>query len=346
MRQAPMASPHVTNIIEADGVFGAGGIRGLAIAGALLELAEGNNPLRVGRWHSIAGTSAGAIIAAYLAAGRTPRELLERLAGVPRPDYGRGGPVIGGLRNLLRSHGLARGERFQKWLDNELGGLTFGDVRIEDRYRLRMVAADITNRRIVVLPEDLRHYCLPGTTRLIEPDGFKASSAVRMSMAIPYLVNPVHLVDTKGRTCTIVDGGLLSGFPVWLFDVKARHAIRPTLGLRLAAPAARPPGRLARTVGWPFAMGRDLVSTGTEAWDNQMVAESVSLRTCVIRATDVAGTDFGASPAQREQLIDCGRRSARAFLEDFRLESYKNSDGQPLATDDAREEFSCIHARS
>ena len=171
--------------IGADGVFGAGGIRGLAIAGALLELAEGNNHLRVARWHSVAGTSAGAIIAAYLAAGHTARELVEMLARVPRPDYGRGGVVGGGVRNLVRRNGLARGERFQKWFDQELEGLTFRDVRVDGRYRLRLVAADITSRRILVLPDDLDDYYLPGAAEPIDRDRIKVAFGVRMSMSIP-----------------------------------------------------------------------------------------------------------------------------------------------------------------
>jgi NTE family protein len=55
-------------IEEADGVFRGGGVKGLGLAGALLGFAE--HPEKpVKKWVNVAGASAGAIIACYLAAG-------------------------------------------------------------------------------------------------------------------------------------------------------------------------------------------------------------------------------------------------------------------------------------
>ena len=39
-----------------------------------------------------------------------------------------------------------------------------------------------------------------------------------MSMSYPYLYTPVTLDGNDGRPHFVVDGGLLSNFPVWLFD--------------------------------------------------------------------------------------------------------------------------------
>jgi NTE family protein len=332
-----MSTQPVTTI-EADGVFAAGGIKGLAIAAALVELAVGSGRLRVGTWRSVAGTSSGAIIAAYLAAGHTASELIEMLGRVPLPDYGPRGAVIGGALNFVRRHGLALGERFEKWFDNELDGLTFGDVRVhssdgppEHPYRLRMVAADITNRRILVLPDGLGRYRLRGSRQPIDPDVFKVAYAVRMSMSIPYLVNPVELVDARsGRVSTIVDGGALSGFPVWLFDTRRHAARRPTIGVRLAARPARGGRSLLRGIGWPLGMASDLIRTAGDAWDAEFVAHSWSLRTCTIPTGDIASTAFGASAEQRAELMESGRIAARAFLHDFRLNEYRNSEGRCL----------------
>ena len=53
---------------EADGVFKGGGVKGLALAVALAGCAEHpTKPIR--RWKSVAGASAGAIIAGYLSIG-------------------------------------------------------------------------------------------------------------------------------------------------------------------------------------------------------------------------------------------------------------------------------------
>jgi len=328
--------------IEADGVFAAGGIRGFAVAGALLECSE-NEHVRVDRWCSVAGTSSGAIIAAILAGGRTPSELVEVLDRAPLPDYGPRGRVIGGTLNLIRRHGLALGDHFQKWFDNELDFLTFGAVRSqpadgrdpEHSYRLRMVAADITNRRIVVLPDDLRRYRLLGGDTPIDPDEFRVAHAVRLSMAVPYLVEPAHLLDdATGRTVTIVDGGTVSGFPVWLFDTQQGDPRRPTLGMRLVG--SRPPRarrHLSPGLAWPLGMALDIARTQSGAWDERFVSESTALRTCTIDSGAIAGTSFHASAAQRAELIDRGRVAARTFLRNFTKAQYRNAYGRPLTSD-------------
>src|SRR5437660_1398628 len=59
-----------------------------------------------------------------------------------------------------------------------------------------------------------------------------SAGAVRMSMSIPVFFKPVRRGGHE-----IVDGGILSNFPVWLFDAPAGVAPRfPTFGLLLVAP--------------------------------------------------------------------------------------------------------------
>src|SRR5580692_11148679 len=158
----------MTLTIDADGVFQGGGVRGLALAGALLGFAE-HDRVAVRRWVSMAGTSVGAMIAAYIATGHGPDDLESALHRMPADkftDWGHGGKIAGGAWNLARHHGLARGEFFREWLDEQLEGATFASVRSEenlsdktgDPYRLRLIAADITQRRLLVLPADLAHY--------------------------------------------------------------------------------------------------------------------------------------------------------------------------------------------
>ena len=63
-------------IEEADGVFRGGGVKGLGLAGALLGFAE--HPTKpVKKWVNVAGASAGAIIACYLATGHDAKEMVD-----------------------------------------------------------------------------------------------------------------------------------------------------------------------------------------------------------------------------------------------------------------------------
>ncbi len=54
----------------------------------------------------------------------------------------------------------------------------------------------------------------------IDPDELEIATAVRMSMSIPMFFDPVVHRNPTNRDDehVIVDGGLLSNFPIWLFD--------------------------------------------------------------------------------------------------------------------------------
>jgi len=331
-------------VTEADGVFQGGGIKGLGIAGALLEFSN-NERLSVTKWRNVAGTSAGAIIAAYLAAGKAPSQLATLLDKAPFAsfqDFGPGGKIFGGVVNLARRRGLARGEVFRRWFDAELGGMTFGDVRAEEEggeppehpYCLRMIAADVTNHRLLVLPDDLARYRLPGERAPIDPNSFPVSRAVRMSLSIPYFFEPVELIDgNTGASSTIIDGGTLSNFPVWLFDTGGRDPTRPTFGLRLIGGRAVGSGlrMFVRMLGWPAALAVDIGQTQSGAWDQRFVSVSTRVRTCTVDAGDVGTTDFDLPQAKKTDLVNGGRRAAAAFLAAFDLDAYRNSHGRRLA---------------
>jgi NTE family protein len=335
----------MTRSLSADGVFQGGGIKGLAIAGALQEF-EGHHRLRVDRWVNVAGTSAGAIIAAYLAAGHSAQELaalIDRAPFASFQDWGApGGRIIGGGLNLLRRRGLARGEVFRRWFDKELGGMTFRDVANgpdEDGgapahpYRLRMIAADVTHHRMLVLPDDLHRYRLPGSSAVIDADGFRVADAVRMSLSIPYFFEPIELVDAgTGKTATVVDGGTVSNFPVWLFDTDREVLRRPTFGLRLIG--GRPIGSglktFVRMLGWAAALAADINQTQSSSWDERFVSRSTRVRTCTVDADGVATTDFELPRERRNELLHGGRRAARAFLDSYDLEAYVNTFGRRL----------------
>ena len=316
---------------EADGVFQGGGVKGIALVGALLGFAErGYN-----RWVNVAGTSAGAIVAAYLACGHDAYDTEQLLRSAPYSrfkDFGPGGRLLGGGWNLIRRRGLARGEYMRRWLDEQLGGKTFAAVSENGRSHLKLIAADVTRRELLVLPDDLPHYRLRGGDCPIDPDSFRLADAVRMSMSLPYFFEPVELVHHRsGNISMIVDGAMVSGFPVWLFDVEDQDPVRPTFGLRLTG--ARDLGaRLDRRPGRPVKLGSDIFHTAMEGWDRRFMSHSTRVRTCPVPASDVGTTDFRLTPLEQTELVENGRRAARRFLDSFRFEEYRNTYGRRLST--------------
>jgi NTE family protein len=326
-------------IYEADGVFQGGGVKGLALVGALLEFADiKHHPdIQVKNWTKVAGTSAGAIIAAYLACGHDAARTYELIQEAPYPsfqDCGPAGKIIGGAVNLMRHHGLYHGTVFRDWFDEAIERQTFGDIRRAGR-TLKLIAADITRREMLVLPGALKYYRDPHTHRPIDPDEYRVADAVRMSMSIPYFFKPMELVHHEsGQPSTIVDGGVLSNFPVWLFDVEDRDPVRPTFGFRLidGKGVRGRLGWLINNLGWTARMAANIFCTATDAWDRHFLSRATLVRTCTVSAGEIGTTDFNLTKGQKQWLLDSGRGAASKFLAGWSPEEYVNRHGRQLAS--------------
>jgi len=370
-------------IDEADGVFRGGGVKGLGLAGALLGFAESTDK-PVKKWVNVAGASAGAIIACYLATGHDADEMVDLMKKTKFgdfQDFPPGGQYLGGGINLLRKHGLAHGNAFLTWFDDTLDHATFEKTKNADGtdWRLKLIACDVTNRALLVLPNDLVRYRLPGESAAIDPNAFPIARAARMSMSIPYFFEPVVLVrdrvfvqdlgDTDGlvpgandrldvdaankavgangkaasfreltaaelklQLSVIVDGGTLSNFPVWLFDVDTPNQPlkRPTFGFTLTGGKGVGAGlnKAVSHAPWAFRFGFDIFHTSQEAWDKRFVSHSTRVRTIAVDAGDVGTTQFNLSVADQDMLIANGKKAVAKFLSTFTLDQYENTYGR------------------
>jgi NTE family protein len=328
------------NVIhEADVVFEGGGVKGIALAAGAAQFEERGFT----KWKSLAGTSAGAIMAAYVACGHSAAdalELVQNLDWKQFEDWGRLGEVAGGAINLERIHGVCHGDVFHTWMTEQVHNKTFGDVWDDatNTSRLRMIATDITRHKMLVLPDDLSDY--QGTDgKPFDPKAFPIAEAVRMSMAIPYFFAPWHLVAVgddsapRGTTCTIVDGGVLSNFPIWLFDSKPdADPTRPTFGFFITG--GRGVGGGLEWVGklnWALGMGLDIFHTTTGAWDARFHSHSTIVRTCAVPVDGLGTTDFARAKALAPRIIADARKAADAFLDSFVLADYRNGAGNRIA---------------
>jgi NTE family protein len=327
-------------IDEADAVFRGGGVKGLGLAGALVGFAE--HPTKpIHKWKDVAGASAGAIIACYLATGHDANAMLDLMK---KTNFGQFADFPShnrqlGFGRLLVGHGMAPGHAFESWFDDVLGGATFSAVRKppEDgqtqqspEWWLKLIAVDVTGGRLLVLPGDLQNYRDPTTGKQIDPDEFKIARAARMSMSIPYFFDPVELHDEQGQRCFIVDGGTLSNFPVWLWDVDPKVAhrppSRPTFGFTLeGGKGFGGPGAIGKVAPWELRFAFQIFHTAESAWDKRFVSNSTRVRTLAVDAGDVATTEFDLSAEKQEMLIQNGRDAAKKFLDAFSLEDYQNT---------------------
>ncbi|HHT28286.1 MAG TPA: patatin-like phospholipase family protein [Firmicutes bacterium] len=308
----------------ADIVLEGGGVKGIALVGAL-SYAESVNY----RWNAIAGTSAGAMVGALAAAGYTGAELHKIMCELDfnlfrDPTFLGRVRFIGPLISIGVNLGLYAGDDFEEWLRAMLaakGIHTFGDLKIHDRqnpairYKLQVIASDLSRGRMLVLPGDLRQYGL-------DPDTMDVARAVRMSAGIPYFYEPVVLRYGRLRLqkSYIVDGGLLSNYPVWIFDCPPSRAPRwPTFGLRLSEPNSWQP----HVINGPVSLFTALFSTMMEAHDARAIKESNAVRTIRIDTLGVSTVDFDISAEQREALYQSGYNAARRFFAAWDFKWYK-----------------------
>jgi NTE family protein len=306
-----------------DLVLGGGGVRGVAHIGALTALEErGFEVVRA------AGASAGAIAGAFAIAGvpgSTLRELFEALdlTSFVTAD------VLGRLRARR-----AVGKLVQRWADDTVeplawlteiledhGVRTFGDLRIPDsdptappdrRYRLVVRCLDILQRRVIRLPWDYARYDL-------DPDAQPVAEAVRASMSIPFVYDPVRIGNREtGRQGLLIDGGLATAFPVAVLDRRDGQPPRwPTFGVRLLSRAAQerdiPDGglALAKMVVEALLDANDLLAPTTTCDERRTVRVDLS-RVGALDLDVEAGHD----------LFTDGYAAMAEFLEDFDFDAY------------------------
>jgi NTE family protein len=298
--------------MEADGVFAGGGIKGLAFAGAL-EVAEEKGYTE---WVQLAGTSAGAITAMALAVGYTAKELRAQLEGYDFKkiaDYG--APLgIGEAENLLLRRGLTHGKGLYEWIVELLAkaprpARTFKELEGQ----LRVVGVDLAHERMVVFPEDAALY-LDDAGKPYVPENFPIADAVRISAGYPYFFPPIAMKDAAtGKEGVLVDGGVASAYPVFLFDKEEpKH---PTWGFRLygGSPPEQTPYQPIHGPAWPIDMLKGVLETSMNALD-KLEMKAFGPRTISIPTGGVSTLNFQLSKAERELLYGNGRKAAEEFF--------------------------------
>ncbi|MBB5173091.1 patatin-like phospholipase family protein [Texcoconibacillus texcoconensis] len=291
--------------MEADGVFAGGGVKAFAFIGALRALEEaGVNLTRV------AGTSAGALTAALYMAGYRSDELERTMETFEPSDilehrkFFSLSPRVLKWVSLYRYLGLYRGDKFEAWLTDLLqkkGVRTFADL---PKGSLRMVASDLSYGEFFILPDDLPRY---GKSA----DQFSVAKAVRMSCSLPFLFEPVRLKGGSKYESVIVDGAVLSNFPIWLFSKRDKKEKRPIIGFQLSASNEPLP---ERKIDNGLEMVPSILQTMQSAHDRQYIAKHEAESIVFIPVKDVSVTDFQLDTKERQELIKLGERKTNEFL--------------------------------
>lgn len=313
--------------MEVNAVFQGGGVKAIGLAGAVAAAQKCGF-----QFCNVAGTSSGSMVAALLAAGYSGEEMGEIIASTPFSSFLKKSWIheagwIGPAIRLLVKQGMYSGEALEQWVYDILadkGIKTFGDLKPN---QLRIIASDITQGKLMVLPDDIADYG-------IDPKKFLIAKAIRMSTSIPYFFEPV--IIRKGRSVLkrgepfrkqfiyIVDGGILSNFPLWLFDKdqeNTKEAAMPTIGFQLVGQSKKEP----REISGPISMLQALFATMMDAHDERYIEEYNDFRTIKIPTLGVHTTQFSITREESMALYRSGERAAEKFCGKWSIETYNKN---------------------
>lgn len=320
--------------MKAYAIFDGGGIKTAALAGCLAAAQDQGI-----RFVGYGGTSAGSIIALFGSVGYSGEELGRRLIETDLnsflDDHGSElralQQLLGNLKNgkvrwrylgldrlltfarlkglfgrLNKSLGLYSGDNLTAFVlgmirERQPGLAQHSDITFSDLAEcgcppLKLVASDITKRRPVTFSQQDTDY------------GDSVITAVRASASYPFLFAPV-----EARESRLVDGGVCSNLPSFLFRREYEQTRLPTFAFDLI-PAAN------TEVARPglFGYARDMLQTALQATD-QLV---LSMHDAVIHIPievprEIDTLDFHVSADQRQALYNAGYAATACFLSKF-----------------------------
>lgn len=298
------------------GVFQGGGCKAIAYIGAYREAYE-----RGVIFSELAGTSAGALIAALIAAGATP-DYLENVVRhlqfdtfISSPKSLAGKTVakvkqplkwllykicVGGeypslfnripLRKSIKNYGAFDSQKIEELVDTHLSKLTGNRRKVTFQElipNLYIVCADLETHSVKI-------WCKETTPN--EP----VSKAVRCSCSIPFFFRPV---DRQ-----YVDGGILSNLPNFIFSQQS-HSNR-ILNLRLVE--SKESKRIEKLKEFTSSL-IDTVIEGSCHLQQTLVDTSFIVN---IQTSNISSVDFDKIDSQKiDELIGAGKSSMQHFLD-------------------------------
>lgn len=300
--------------MKADAIFQGGGVKGIGFVGAICYLEE-----RGYAWGNLAGTSAGALVASLLAVGYSGKELKEIITTLNYSSFLdknkiQSIPLVGKTLGLLKYKGIYCGNYIENWLNellNAKGKTKFKDISVKGVSPLKIIASDIIKREMLILPDDIVKYG-------IDPMELEIAKAVRMSVSIPFYFNPVQLTYDK-CTSFIVDGGLLSNFPIWIFDIKGIPKT-PTFGFKFLTTINKNYTSSEKTTFVSYLL--DIIATVIERNEEVYLNDKDAVRTMTIPTLGITTTQFNITKEESLRLFEEGYNTAKQFLNTWNFGDY------------------------
>jgi len=206
-------------------VFGGGGVKGIAYIGVLKKIEEiikkRNNlsdeekettQIPLINIKTICAVSIGTIFSLIYLLGYTYIEIKEKIL---LTEFNKLKEIR--FTNLLTGYGLDSGNVIINWIETLIKSKNINkDITLQDFYKLN-------NIDFQIMATNLNTYCFSKFNYINTPE-LKVTDAIRMSIGIPFIYT--HKIYKEH---IYVDGGLISNFPIYLFE----NELDTTLGFKL-----------------------------------------------------------------------------------------------------------------
>lgn len=278
-------SGNITHIVP---IFSGGGTRLPAHIGILKGLQQLNI-----NFDTIVGVSGGSIVAALYAADYSLDDIYQLSLSTDFKQF-----KEFSLIRLFCKGGLASGDRFEEWMDSQLGGKTFEQMPMD----LSVLATDINGGGPVVF------------NRRLTPD-FKVAKAIRYSMSIP-LIFSFQIYKEH----VMVDGAILAEdalFEDWRGDGT------PSICFRLKSELNEKPLDTKRNLFLPQYVGL-LIRTFMSAISREYVHADHWHNTLVINTGDASAVDFDLTAEKKHALFKAGYDTVTQYLPIKLLRAFKD----------------------
>lgn len=259
-------------------IFSGGGTRLTAHIGIMQAI----NDLNL-KFDRVVGISGGSIVSALYCSGMPLQNILKLAIDTDFKQF-KGYSII----RLLKDGGLSSGNKFERWMDEQLEGKTFKQMT----HDLSIVATDVNGGGPVVFDSQT------------SPD-LKVSAAVRFSMSIPLVFS-----FKPYKEHLLVDGAILSEdalFREWTDDDAKNMCFR----LKSQQVATIQKRKVFFHLPEYLFM---LIKTFMTALSREYVHADNWHNTIVIDTAHYSSVDFSLSPEQKMELFQMGNQTARNII--------------------------------
>lgn len=285
-------------------VFKGGGVKGMAYVGALQALE--NKGVTAASMTYFAGSSAGSIIAAMMAAGVSVKELERKLYGIDWQKVMDGSHFLGfELINLVRFYGLYKGQYLEDAVIETLlhqqtgiARITFKQLYEQTGKFLRVTGTNLTDNELNVFD--------PHSA----PD-MPVSKAVHISACVPLFFRSVEY-----KSKYFVDGGTLRNLDLTAFE---GYIDPPERALAMDLVDTAPPAASSITGVVQFLLA--LMQTLAKYANLYDSKKPDNVDVVPIDTTGINALNFNISREEQEKLYDMGMKAVEAaFPEDKQKE--------------------------